>query len=203
MLHIATKGPADTFKKATWWLRNRHNNHWRSYQLTKQLPAKPAPVAALPKPSGPVSKLPPVAQIIKLQGLAKRGKTIFEGRGTCFVCHTINTKGGQIGPDLTDIAQKFNAAVILENLIDPSANISLGFEVEAITKKDDTQVFGFIVGEGDPLLIKDAAGVQHAIDKKDLAKRQKLQTSLMPPVGLLNLKAQDLADIVAYLQSLK
>lgn len=202
MLHIATKGPADTFKKANWWLRNRHNNHWRAYQLIEQLPAKPAAAIPLPKLTGPASTLPPVSEIIKLKGLAKRGKTIFEAQGTCFVCHTVAGKGGQIGPDLTDIAQKFNASVILENMIDPSANISLGFEVEAITKKDDTQVFGFVVGEGDPLLVKDASGVQHAIDAKDLAKREKMDISLMPPVGLLNLKAQDLADIVAYLQSL-
>ncbi len=203
MLAIATDGPADTFKKATWWVRNRHNNDWRSYNLAASLPARPKPVAVLPKPKGPVTKLPPVSEILKLKGVAKRGKGIFEVRGTCFVCHAVKGKGGLIGPDLTDIAQKLNTALILENMINPSANISLGYEASVITKKDGTEVLGFVVGEGDPLLIRDASGVQHAINKKDLVKREKMKQSLMPAANLLGLKAQDLADIVAYLRSLK
>ncbi|MEE2888158.1 MAG: c-type cytochrome, partial [Planctomycetota bacterium] len=203
MVAIATKGPADTFKDATWWVRNRHNNVWRPFDLARHLPAKPAPAIPLRKTIGPASKLPPVATILKLKGEHARGKAIFEARGTCFVCHTVKGKGGQIGPDLTDIAQKFNTAVILENLIDPSANISLGFEASIITTKDKSEIFGFVVGEGDPLLIKDASGTQHAIDKRDISKREKMQQSLMPAAALLNLKAQDLADIVAYLKSIR
>ena len=184
-------------------MRNRHNNDWRSYNLAASLPARPKPVAVLPKPKGPVTKLPPVSEILKLKGVAKRGKGIFEVRGTCFVCHAVKGKGGLIGPDLTDIAQKLNTALILENMINPSANISLGYEASVITKKDGTEVLGFVVGEGDPLLIRDASGVQHAINKKDLVKREKMKQSLMPAANLLGLKAQDLADIVAYLRSLK
>ena len=85
----------------------------------------------------------------------------------------------------------------------PSAIISLGYEASVITKKDGAEVLGFVVGEGDPLLIRDASGVQHAINRKDLAKREKMKQSLMPAANLLGLKAQDLADIVAYLRSLK
>jgi putative membrane-bound dehydrogenase-like protein len=39
MLQIAKQGPSDLQGYAAWWVRHRHNTHWREYDLAKQLPA--------------------------------------------------------------------------------------------------------------------------------------------------------------------
>ncbi|MDP7132388.1 MAG: c-type cytochrome, partial [Planctomycetota bacterium] len=61
---------------------------------------------------------------------------------------------------------------------------------------------GIVMGEGRTVLIKDVAGETHAVDAEDVAERKKMQVSIMPEFkGALS--AQELADIIAFLQSQK
>jgi cytochrome c len=59
--------------------------------------------------------------------LAEKGKTLFEGKGTCATCHKIDTKA--IGPSVIDIAKKYqdeNASIATflngesEAIVDPT-----------------------------------------------------------------------------------
>ena len=206
MLAIANEGPADTFRRAAYWVRHRDTHDWRPYQLAGKLPKQPAPkppVVIKIDPNAPKNALPPVAEIIKLKGNAESGKKLFAGNAVCLGCHAVAGNGGQIGPDLTTVAQKLNTAGLINSMVDPSESIALGFDAEIITKKDGNIVMGRVVGEGDPVLIKDQLFQQHAIDLKDIAKREKMTTSLMPPAASIGLKAQDLADLAAYLRSIR
>ena len=92
---------------------------------------------------------------------------------------------------------------MLDALLNPSASIAFGFEPWLITKKDDTTLTGMLVGAGDPVLLKDVNGEQHAIAAKDIASRERLGVSLMLPATSLALSAQDLADLTTYLLAQK
>ena len=93
-------------------------------------------------------------------GDVKRGEELFFTSPTaaCASCHTVDGKGGAVGPILDGIAVRANKDYIVESLMDPNAKLAKGFE--------------------------------------------NLTISPMPPVGVL-LKEQELADILAFLGTLK
>jgi mono/diheme cytochrome c family protein len=63
-------------------------------------------------------------------GDAKHGKELFDTSPTaqCAACHTVNGKGGDVGPILDGIAVRADKAYILESLMDPNAKLAKGFE---------------------------------------------------------------------------
>ena len=88
---------------------------------------------------------------------------------------------------------------MLDAMLNPSAAVAFGFEPWMITKNDETTVTGILVGAGDPVLIKDVTGRQHAVPAKDIATREQLDISIMLPATSLALTAQDLADLASFL----
>jgi len=57
-------------------------------------------------------------------GNADRGKIIFESANAqCAVCHKVHGKGGEVGPDLSQIGGKFDRTHLIESILDPSAEI--------------------------------------------------------------------------------
>jgi putative heme-binding domain-containing protein len=140
-----------------------------------------------------------VASILKLKGDPAHGKQLFAGRATCFTCHTHGDIGRNVGPDMAGIGQKFGKDVILDNILNPSAAVAFGYETVVIKTKAGATLNGFLIADADPLVLKDVAGGQHSIAKKDVASREQLKISIMPPASALGLTAQDLADLVAFL----
>jgi cytochrome c553 len=63
-------------------------------------------------------------------GDAKRGEELFYNSPTaaCASCHTVNGKGGDVGPILDGIVVRADKAYILESLMDPNAKLAKGFE---------------------------------------------------------------------------
>jgi putative membrane-bound dehydrogenase-like protein len=63
-------------------------------------------------------------------GDPKRGEELFHNSPTaaCASCHTVNGKGGAVGPILDGIAVRSDKAYIVESLMDPNAKLAKGFE---------------------------------------------------------------------------
>ena len=201
MVEIAVQGPDDLRAHAAWWVKNRNLYFWRPYRLTALLGKKrpTAPRVTKVEPTA-TSKLPPLAKLLSVKGDAGRGNKIFHGKGACFSCHQVNGKGMEVGPDLSKVGQVLDRKALTHALLDPSAAIALGYETVVIQKKDDSIVSGFVQAEADPLLLKIAGGETIGIDKKDIKRRKKVKQSLMLPASSLGLSAQELMDVVAYLQ---
>ena len=73
--------------------------------------------------------LPPIAELTKRQGDPAHGKTVFESQtASCSTCHKIRGKGGEVGPDLSEIGTKLGKDALYESILDPSAGISFGYE---------------------------------------------------------------------------
>ena len=80
----------------------------------------------------------------------------------------------------------------------------MGFETQLFTLKDGGGASGILRSEtNEEITLALPGGAAQKVSKNNIAKREKLTTSMMP-VGLANiLTQQDLVDLVEYLASLK
>ena len=72
-----------------------------------------------------------------MEGDAKAGEQLFfdeKGKALCAKCHTVNRKGGRVGPALDRIASRRSPEFIMESIVQPSKFIDPLFEaVQVIT----------------------------------------------------------------------
>ena len=66
------------------------------------------------------AQTPQTAQAAALSPTAKLGQKVFDSKN-CTVCHKLNGKGGAVGPDLTHVAGRHDAAWMDKFLTDPQA----------------------------------------------------------------------------------
>lgn len=142
-----------------------------------------------------------ITTIAKTPGDGIKGKVIF--RTKCVTCHKVGDLGNTIGPDLTNIYKKFDQPALLDAIINPSAAITFGYEPWLITMNDGTVFSGFMLSQGNTLVIKDLAGKQHVLDVNKVRQKKQLTTSIMPDPTGLALSEKDLADISTYLLNFK
>jgi putative heme-binding domain-containing protein len=144
-----------------------------------------------------------LADVPNLKGRAVIGQQLFLRQG-CVACHTVNAEDPPKGPFLGDIAVRAQQPEIIESILKPSAKIAQGFQSFWFEMKDKDRKEGFIVREGaDEVEIRDITGASTTIKLKDVAKRGKLETSIMPEGIAGNMTLQEFTDLVAYLGSLK
>lgn len=156
--------------------------------------------ARLPRKSAEGVTLPPIAELVKMPADARRGRKAFFGNAAqCSKCHTYGTRGGNTGPDLTVIHQKYGKDQLFDHILNPSAAIAFGYDAWIVTTKEDDLFSGFILADGDHMIIKDTDGRRHVIPADQISSRRRESSSVMPDNIAMGLGAQELADIVAFL----
>jgi putative membrane-bound dehydrogenase-like protein len=138
-----------------------------------------------------------IAQIGQLAGVVAQGKEVFAQK--CATCHRFGDVGRDIGPQLTQIGQKFDRAGLLDAIINPNAALAFGYEAWLVRTKNGQSVYGFLVSEGKTLVVKDMAGREIVIDSQEVAEKKQQPRSPMPDAYGLGLAPQSLADLTAYL----
>ncbi len=142
-------------------------------------------------------------------GNPKNGEKLFFDQtgplgAICATCHTVNGKGGQVGPDLSAIAANYKRPDLITSILEPSKTIALGFEQFMIETKGGETFAGALrqdTGEAFTLVGVDAK--PHVIKKTDVKTKTAIPISLMPQGLTLGLKVEDFVDLVAYLETLK
>ena len=144
-----------------------------------------------------------VATAVNLKGDAKLGARLFSRQG-CSACHTVSPSEPLKGPLLQDITRRYKKEELLESILKPSAKIAQGFESQFFQTVQGKIYDGFVVREsGDEVEFRNVAGLATILKKSDIEERGKRETSIMP-VGLADkLNVDQLAAILAYLDSLK
>jgi putative membrane-bound dehydrogenase-like protein len=158
----------------------------------------------LPPASGGGS-IPPMQELLKKQGDAVRGRAVFErAESTCVTCHRDGNTGKDVGPALAEIGSKLGKDALFESVLAPNAGISMGFETTQLSLKNSDVAIGIVRSETpEEITLVMAGGAENKYKKADVAKREKLPTSLMPPGLQAMMSTQDLVDLVEYLASLK
>ena len=139
-----------------------------------------------------------------LQGDPIRGKEIFEGKGLCLNCHQAGGKGTSfLGPDLSNIGATRRSADLERSVVDPSAEVRPANRTVRIVSQDGTTTLGRLLNQDTyGFQILAANGKLMSFSKADLREFEIMKTSPMPSYKD-KLSAQELADLVSYLSTLR
>jgi putative heme-binding domain-containing protein len=136
------------------------------------------------------------------EGDSARGQAIVEGKGNCLTCHRIKGNGSRYGPDLSEIGAR-QPAQLLTSLLDPDAEILPANRPYRVVLKDGTTVDGRLLNQDSfTVQIIDTKENLRGFTKSDLRSFAFIEKSPMPSYKG-RLSDQELADVVAYLSSMK
>jgi uncharacterized repeat protein (TIGR03806 family) len=146
------------------------------------------------------------AEILALAGDVAAGrKLFFEAEGVrCRSCHQIRGQGTALGPDLSTIGKDSTPAQLLEAMLEPSKKIDPKFLPLVVETKDGLVHTGLLVEKtADAVVLKDEKNEAIRIPAADVELAVTQQKSLMPELLLRDLTARQVADLTAFLHSLK
>ena len=146
------------------------------------------------------------ADILALNGQAEAGRGLFhEANGVqCRNCHKIAGNGVELGPDLSEIGKKYDRQKLLESILEPSRNIDPKYTTWLVESTGGKVLTGLLVSrDAGGLVLKDAQNKQHRLAAEEVDGAYPQRISLMPELLLRDFSAQQVADLLAYLESLK
>ncbi|HTU89522.1 MAG TPA: c-type cytochrome [Gemmataceae bacterium] len=170
---------------------------------------KPFQMKELPKPKGP-------GRDWKLDALVKFAEPRLTGRNfkngqrmyaaaRCIVCHRFNGEGGATGPDLSQVAGRFNLKDLCESMVEPSKVVSDQYRASVVTMESGKFYSGRIVNETKDkltILLDPEDSTKIAEVKKSAVEAVKPSAASLMPEGLLKaLNDNEVLDLLAYLLS--
>jgi uncharacterized repeat protein (TIGR03806 family) len=142
--------------------------------------------------------------ILALTGSVERGRRLYEEGTTaqCKSCHVFGNGPQRMGPDLEKIGAKLKRAELLDSILTPSRKIDpefLGYLVLMNTGETHT---GTIVRPNDEeIVVRTAAQEEARLPRDNVLDLVAQEISLMP-TGLAGaMTAQELADLLAFLEN--
>ena len=134
------------------------------------------------------------------------GRRVFfdlEGVG-CAKCHTVDGRGGKVGPDLTTIARTMDRRKLAQSIFEPSVEMSPQFVAWTLELTSGKVLTGLILSEeSEKLKIGTADGTIHDLKFEEIESRTPQRISLMPEKLIDQLTSQEIVDLLAFLESLK
>jgi putative heme-binding domain-containing protein len=127
-----------------------------------------------------------------------RGRKLFDA--SCAKCHRLFGTGGQVGPELTG-SQRSNLHYLVENIIDPSAQLADTYRLSILRLEDGRVLMGVVLQKNDQTLVLQTAEDKVTIPVVEIEEMQQTTKSLMPEGLLDSLSEQQIRDLFAYLQS--
>ena len=139
------------------------------------------------------------------KGDVRRGQEVFYGtKAACSSCHAVGYRGGNVGPDLTNIGRIRDTRSLLESILFPSASFVQNYEPVDILTVDD-EIHSGVIKDETPAEIVLSLGVEKTIRvlRQKIIFRKPGAVSIMPTGLDKQLTPQQLADLIVYLKSAK
>jgi putative heme-binding domain-containing protein len=140
------------------------------------------------------------------QGDPAAGKALFlePQKIACSQCHSLDGKGGKAGPDLFAIGDKFGRDDLIEQVLNPSATIAVGYSTTIIQTKSGQSYVGIVKQSTDQSVgIMGVDGKLLTINASDIDSQRTNDVSLMPEGLEASVTQQQFTDLIAYLASLR
>lgn len=138
---------------------------------------------------------------LKLTGDLEQGRTHF--RKICATCHRVEQTGFEIGPNLVAMKNR-GAETILLNVLDPSREVNPEFLSYTVITSDGRTLSGMVASEtANSIVLKRAENESDTVLRVDIEHMQSTGKSIMPEGLEKQLDQQALADVIAYLLSVK
>jgi cytochrome c oxidase cbb3-type subunit 3 len=136
-------------------------------------------------------------------GVIDRGRAVFDGKGACATCHRVNASGARLGPDLSNIGQLRRAVELETSIVNPAAEVLATNRTYRVISKDGTTTTGRLLNlDSFTVQMLDSKEQLRSFEKSTLRSYGFVDQSPMPSYKD-KLNAQELADVVSYLVSLK
>ncbi len=134
---------------------------------------------------------------LEMAGDRGRGAALFEKH--CLVCHTVQTRGHRVGPDLSGVGSRPKETILID-VFDPSRQVTPEFVAYTLVTNDGQVLSGLVASEtADSLTLRRAEGAEDFIRRNDLEALRSTGKSLMPEGLEENLTEQDVADLLSFL----
>jgi putative heme-binding domain-containing protein len=138
---------------------------------------------------------------LALKGDPAKGKAVFQK--TCAACHRLDNFGTEIGPNLVAM-QNRGAEAILSNVIDPNLEVNPQFVEYLVDTKDGRTLTGLLDSEtANSVTLKRSEGATDTVLRADITKMRSTGLSIMPEGLEQQLDVQAMADLIAYLMTVK
>lgn len=131
-----------------------------------------------------------------------RGEMVFFSEAAkCSNCHKIRGKGGEVGPDLSDLSEK-DLATLYRDVAEPSSLIDPSFVPYTVALKSGQVAAGLVRAEdADTIRVLDTNAKATLVRRSEIEELRPSGTSIMP-VGLVGaLGEARVRDLLAYLKS--
>lgn len=136
---------------------------------------------------------------LEQEGMAQFGQMVFEER--CASCHSFDDTKVGLAPDLRSTMQRGRESV-LANVVDPNAEVYPGFVAYAVNLKDGNVVTGVLLEESaNAIIIGTVDGARQTVLRMDVDEIWSQGVSLMPEGLFDDLMVEDVADLLAYIES--
>ncbi|MEQ9411363.1 MAG: plastocyanin/azurin family copper-binding protein [Fuerstiella sp.] len=131
------------------------------------------------------------------------GRQVFQLAG-CIKCHRIGQQGEKLGPDLSDVTKRFTGIRLLQQILQPSAEINKQYQTWIAVTHEGRTVAGLMTEQNEesitllPNPLQPAATVLMARDQLDelIPSRQ----STMPEGLLMTFTKDEILDLLAFIQ---
>ena len=136
------------------------------------------------------------------KGNPAAGKPLFDA--LCLSCHSAAGKGVGFAPPLDGSAHRDNHG-LLTSILDPNAAVEANYYVFKITKKDGSTVEGFCEKQDSRgVTLRFMGGAKLFVPASDIKSKNYVFGKSVMPGGLIdNMADSQVADILAYIKSLK
>ena len=189
--------------------------HWmRMYGVMVVVQDLDAWLANPQPPQDPLGNTRPIVQHWKFEdfndvqaGLRGRtrdiGKRLFQ-EATCAQCHKVHGEGGAVGPELTDVLQRWKGdqAAVLREILEPSFKIEPKYAMHTVVTADG-QVFSGVVTTQDTksltIVTNPESPQPQVIPRADIEDMIQSNSSMMPK-GLLDRFSRDeIYELLAFI----
>jgi putative heme-binding domain-containing protein len=136
-------------------------------------------------------------------GDPQKGRQLFAGKGGCASCHRVNGEGGKGGPDLSEVGSERTLGTIQGMIVDPATYLlPINRTVRAVTKEGKVVTGRRMNEDSYWVQLVDDNDRLFSLEKSQLKEYKVLTTPRMPAFKD-KLSTEEVADLVAYLASLK
>ena len=205
MIKLSVAG-SPSASEAKGWALMRMTGSWAAFDVRKELKnagvydADKVVVTPIEVPLAPAPTYTE-QDVLSKTGDAVKGAALAQ---SCVMCHQLNGNGPAYGPELKGWASRQSREALVRSIVNPSADIALGYEGTTVKLKGSGSIDGRLLSNGDPLVITSTGGLTQLVPKSQVTGRQvKMDRSLMLSSQQLGLGAQDVADIAAFLATYK
>jgi putative membrane-bound dehydrogenase-like protein len=143
-------------------------------------------------------------KLLASPGNADSGRRLFfsDVGPRCSACHRHSGRGGNIGPDLTNLADSNSRERVISSILDPSREVAPHYETWILVTDDGKTHVGQRLPKGGDDGVEpyaDTAGHEFELESEAITHREPSKSSIMPAGLQKSLTVEDMRDLVTFL----